>query len=111
MTLHIGPLEPVTDEDILVVYGYHQARLYPEFARNRVFSINGLAFMRGLRPKRAFHTGLGLSWQADRMRQELRHLEIVHGTRVHHVNELHMYDEGGIAHPDTPLQMQEAPTP
>ncbi|MFF4054654.1 hypothetical protein ACFYZ0_02565 [Streptomyces sp. NPDC001708] len=95
MSLNAGLLESVTEEDILVVYGYHQARLYPEFPKNRVFSINGLAFMRGLTPKRAFHTGLGQSWQADRMRQELRHLEIVHGTEVHHVNELHAPDKAG----------------
>ncbi|MEX1655557.1 hypothetical protein ABZ960_20650 [Streptomyces pseudovenezuelae] len=95
MSLNLGPLEPVTEEDILVVYGYHQARLYPEFPKNRVFSINGLAFMWGLQPKRAFHTGLGQSWQADRMRQALGRLEIVHGAEVRHVNELHVYDEAG----------------
>ncbi|WP_329289490.1 hypothetical protein [Streptomyces pseudovenezuelae] len=95
MSLNVGPLEPVTEDDILVVYGYHQARLYPEFPKDRVFSINGLAFMRGIQPRRAFHTGLGQSWQADRMRQELRHLEIVHGTEVRHVDELRTYDEAG----------------
>jgi hypothetical protein len=96
VSLHIGPLEPVTDEDILIVYGFHQARVYPEFNKSNVYTLHGvLAFakLRGREPKRIFHTGLGLSREADRLRQVLRELEHKYGTKVHHVNELYMYDE------------------
>ncbi|MFF8845533.1 hypothetical protein ACF08N_22910 [Streptomyces sp. NPDC015127] len=93
MGLRIGPLEPVNDEDILVVYGYHQRRQYPEFDEHQVYSIHALAFMKGVKPKRAFHTGLGLSREADRMRRELTVMEAVYGTKIHHVDELYIYDE------------------
>jgi hypothetical protein len=96
VTLNIGPLAPVNDDDILIVYGFHQARLYPEFNRDKVFTLHGVmafAKLRGRQPKRVFHTGLGLSREADRLRQELRMLELKYGTKVHHVNELFMYDE------------------
>ncbi|MFD7259359.1 hypothetical protein [Streptomyces sp. NPDC059874] len=96
MTLNIGPLEPVNEDDILIVYGFHQARAYPEFNRDKVFTLHGVAAfaqLRGRRPKRVFHTGLGLSREAGRLREELARLEALHGTTVHHVNELHMYDE------------------
>ncbi|ATI18995.1 hypothetical protein KGG85_gp55 [Streptomyces phage Tefunt] len=114
MALSIGPLEPVNDDDILIVYGFHQARIYPEFNRNNVYTLHGVAAfgrLRGRQPKRVFHTGLGLSREADRLRRELRMLELKYGTKVHHVNELYMYDEGGIAHPDTAPQIQEVPAP
>jgi hypothetical protein len=96
VSLHIGPLEPVTDEDILIVYGFHQARIYPEFNRNNVYTLHGVAAfgrLNGREPKRVFHTGLGLSREADRLRSELRRLEWKYGTKVHHVNELYMYDD------------------
>ncbi|QBI99418.1 hypothetical protein SEA_CAELUM_58 [Streptomyces phage Caelum] len=99
MSLPIGPLEPVNNDDILIVYGFHQARLYPEFDRNNVYTLHGVAAfgrLRGRRPRRIFHTGLGLSREADRLRQELRLLELKYGTKVHHVNELHMYDEPAV---------------
>ncbi|MEU6572329.1 hypothetical protein [Streptomyces sp. NPDC046805] len=102
MTHMFGPLEPVTDEDILIVYGFHQARLYPEFNRDNVYTLHGVAAfgrLRGREPKRVFHTGLGLSREADRLRRELQLLEWKYGTKIHHVNELYMYDE------------QEIPTP
>ncbi|MDX3525116.1 hypothetical protein P1P75_01295 [Streptomyces sp. ID05-39B] len=96
MTLNIGPLEPVNEDDILIVYAFHQARLYPEFDRGKVFTLHGVAAfgqLRGRRPKRVFHTGLGLSREAGRLMEVLKELEYRYGTRVHHVNELHMYDE------------------
>jgi hypothetical protein len=99
VSLPIGPLEPVTDEDILIVYGFHQARIYPEFNRDNVYTLNGVAAfgrLRGRQPKRVFHTGLGLSREADRLRRELAALEGKYGTKVHHVNELHMYDEPAV---------------
>lgn len=116
MTLNVGPLEPVNEDDILIVYGFHQARVYPEFNRDNVFTLHGVAAfgrLRGRQPKRVFHTGLGLSREADRLRQELKQLEWKYGTKVHHVDELYMYEPGGIAHPDTPLQIkiEEVPTP
>ncbi|MGW1040003.1 hypothetical protein [Streptomyces sp. NPDC002547] len=112
--MRVGPLEPVGPEDLLVVYDYHQARLHRQFKPNQVISIHASYKLRGWQPKRAFHTGLGLSRQADRMRAELRRLEVKYGTTVHHVSELYMYDEGGIAHPDTPIRMylnEEVPAP
>jgi hypothetical protein len=96
VSLSIGPLDPVTDEDILIVYGFHQARIYPEFNRDNVYTLNGVAAfgrLNGRQPKRVFHTGLGLSREADRLRRELAALEGKYGTTVHHVNELYMYDE------------------
>ncbi|MFD7677497.1 hypothetical protein [Streptomyces sp. NPDC060187] len=99
MSLPIGPLEPVTNEDVLIVYGFHQARLYPEFDRNNVYTLHGVAAfgrLRGRRPRRIFHTGLGLSREADRLRRELRLMELKFGTKIHHVNELHMYDEPAV---------------
>ncbi|WJN62596.1 hypothetical protein [Streptomyces phage phiScoe1] len=100
MTHCIGPLEPVTDEDILIVYGFHQARAYPEFNRNNVFTLHGVAAfgrLQGRRPRRVFHTGLGLSREADRLRQELARLEGLYGTEVHHVDDLYVYDEPEVA--------------
>ncbi|QPB09883.1 hypothetical protein KGG73_gp49 [Streptomyces phage Sentinel] len=96
MTLSIEPLEPVTDEDVLIVYGFHQARAYPEFNRNNVYTLHGVAAfgrLNGRRPARVFHTGLGLSREADRLRNELARMEALFGTKVHHVNELYMHDE------------------
>lgn len=96
MTPKIGPLEPVNDDDILIVYGFHQAREYPEFNRDKVFTLNGVAAfaqLRGRRPRRVFHTGLGLSREAGRLREELVRLEALYGTEVHHVNELFVDDE------------------
>jgi hypothetical protein len=102
VALNIGPLEPVNEDDILIVYGFHQARIYPEFNRSNVFTLHGVmafAKLRGRQPKRVFHTGLGLSREADRLRQELARLEGKYGTKVHHVNELYMYDEEEVPTP------------
>jgi hypothetical protein len=96
VSLPIGPLDPVTPDDVLIVYGFHQARIYPEFDRNNVYTLHGVAAfgrLNGRQPKRVFHTGLGLSREADRLRRELAALEGKYGTTVHHVNELYMYDE------------------
>ncbi|MFE9925169.1 hypothetical protein ACFYQA_27420 [Streptomyces sp. NPDC005774] len=96
MTLNIGPLDPVNDDDILICYGRHQARPYPEFNRDNVFTLHGVAAwanLRGRRPKRVFHTGLGLSREAGHLMETLKWLEYHHGTRVHHVGELHKYEE------------------
>ncbi|MCY0933671.1 hypothetical protein [Streptomyces sp. H34-S4] len=96
MTQDIGPLEPVNDDDILIVYGFHQARLYPEFKRENVFTLHGVAAfgrLRGRRVKRVFHTSLGLSREAGQLRGELVRLEAMYGTHVHHVSELYTYDE------------------
>ncbi|QFG10724.1 hypothetical protein SEA_ANIMUS_56 [Streptomyces phage Animus] len=112
MGLNIGPLEPVNEDDILIVYGFHQARIYPEFNRANVFTLHGaMAFakLRGRQPKRVFHTGLGLSREAGRLMEVLKELEWKYGTKTHHVDELYMYEPGGIAHPDTPVQIQEVP--
>ncbi|WP_438470727.1 hypothetical protein [Streptomyces asiaticus] len=109
--MQLMPLAPVTCDDILVVYGFHQARVYPEFNRNNVFTLHGVAAfgrLRGRRPKRIFHTSLGLSREADRLRNELARLEALFGTEIHHVDELYIYDEGGIAHPDSPPQIEGA---
>lgn len=91
MTQNIGPLEPVNDDDILIVYGFHQARRYPEFDRDKVFTLHGVtafARLRGRRPKRVFYTGLGQSREAIRLRRELARLEVLYGTKVLHVDEL-----------------------
>jgi len=96
VTQNIGPLEPVTDEDILIVYGFHQARSHPEFNRDNVYTLHGVAAfgrLNGRQPKRVFHTGLGLSREADRLRRELSKLEGKYGTEIHHVNELYVYEE------------------
>ncbi|MGW3323920.1 hypothetical protein [Streptomyces virginiae] len=92
MTPQVGLLEPVTDDDILIVYAFHQARAYPEFNRDKVFTLHGVsafAQLRGRRPRRVFHTGLGLSREAGRLREELVRLEALYGTEVHHVNALY----------------------
>ncbi|MEU9605417.1 hypothetical protein [Streptomyces sp. NPDC048057] len=114
MSLKFGPLEPVNEDDVLIVYGFHQARRHPEFKRENVFTLHGArAFgqLRGRRPKRIFHVGLGLSREAGRLRELFAWLEKHCGTEIHHVNELDMYEPGGIAHPDTPLQIEEVSTP
>jgi hypothetical protein len=84
-------LEPVTDEDILVVYGFHQARLYPEFNRNNIYTLHGVmafAKLRGRQPKRVFHTSLGQSREADRLRAEFTRLEALYGTEIHHIYDM-----------------------
>jgi hypothetical protein len=99
VSLPIGSLEPVTHDDVLIVYGFHQARLYPEFDRNNVYTLHGVAAfgrLRGRRPRRIFHTGLGLSREAGRLRAELTRMEGLYGTEIHHVNELHAYDEPAV---------------
>ncbi|WP_031513624.1 hypothetical protein [Streptomyces sp. NRRL F-5123] len=91
MTQEFQSLDPITPEDILIVYGFHQARRYPEFNRENVYTLHGVAAfgrLRGRRPKRIFHTGLGLSREADRLRVEFNLLEAKYGTAVYHVNEL-----------------------
>ncbi|MFI5863523.1 hypothetical protein [Streptomyces sp. NPDC051546] len=96
MTLESEPLTPVNGDDILIVYGFHQARAYPEFDRDKVFTLHGAApfgRLRGRRPRRVFHTSLGLSREAVRLREELAHLVVQFGTEVHHVDELHMQGE------------------
>lgn len=98
MTLNLA-LNPINQDDVLVVYGFHQARRYPEFNRNNVYTLHGVAAfgrLRGRQPKRVFHTGLGLSREADRLREELHRMEAMYGTEVHHVHELHMYDEAPV---------------
>ncbi|AUG87243.1 hypothetical protein KGG77_gp25 [Streptomyces phage Omar] len=91
-----GPLEPVNPDDILIVYGWHQARVYREFNRQNVYTMHGVmafAKLRGRQPRRIFHTGLGLSREAGRLREELRRLTWKYGTEIHHVDELYVHDE------------------
>ncbi|MFF3249694.1 hypothetical protein ACFYWP_01455 [Actinacidiphila glaucinigra] len=92
----MSQLDPINDDDILIVYGFHQARLYPEFNRNNVYTLHGVAAfgrLRGRQPRRVFHTGLGLSREAARLLDEFVRLEACYGTAIHHVNELNQHQE------------------
>jgi hypothetical protein len=96
VSLNTESLEPVTDDDILIVYGHHQARLYPEFNRDNVYSVYGFgpfANLRSRQPKRVFYTQLGLSREADRLRRLLAELGSKYGTTSHPISELYPSDE------------------
>lgn len=81
-------MHPITDEDVLVVYGRHQAKRYPEFSEEQVIPYLSLYLLGSRIPKRVFRTGLGLSRQAMRVREALEDLAWDHGTEIHHVREL-----------------------
>ncbi|AWY07622.1 hypothetical protein SEA_YOSIF_58 [Streptomyces phage Yosif] len=76
--------------DILIVYGMHQANLYPQFHRDNVIPYLSHYRLRGLKPKRIFRTGLGLSRQSWRVREALEELHWKYGTELYRVEQ---YDD------------------
>lgn len=81
-------MRPISDEDVLVVYGRHQAKQYPEFSEEQVIPYLSLYLLGSRIPKRVFRTGLGLSRQAMKVREALEDLAWDHGTEIHHVREI-----------------------
>jgi hypothetical protein len=79
---------PITEEDVLIVYGRHQARRFPEFKPENVIPYLSLYLLGSRTPKRVFRTGLGLSRQAMKAREALEDLAWDHGTEIHHVREI-----------------------
>ncbi|MGW6600556.1 hypothetical protein [Streptomyces sp. NPDC055036] len=80
--------QPVTDEDVLIVYGRHQARLYPDFKPEQVIPSLSLYLLGSRKPRRVFRTGLGLSSQAMKARVALEDLAWDHGTEIYRVEQL-----------------------
>lgn len=77
-------------DDILIVYGRHQARQYPQFKSSQVIPFLSLYLLKGWRPKRVFRTGLGVSDAAWRMLAELEAMAWKRGTELYRIEQ---YDE------------------
>jgi hypothetical protein len=70
-------------EPIAIVYGYHQARLFPEVKRENVIPFRLIHLLKDRQPSVIYRTGLGKSWHAWRMLEKIEELvdggsELIH---------------------------------
>ncbi|MGW8953460.1 hypothetical protein [Streptomyces sp. NPDC055709] len=71
-------------EPIAVVYGYHQARMFPEVRPENIIPFRLIHLLKGRRPSLIYRTGLGKSPAAWRMLAELEHLAWTTGAEIIH---------------------------
>ncbi|MCD2462423.1 hypothetical protein MBT42_02470 [Streptomyces sp. MBT42] len=75
-------------EPIAVVYGYHQARMFPEVKRENVIPFRLIHLLKGRRPEVIFRTGFGKSAPAWRMLEALESLAWDTGAEIIHERQL-----------------------
>lgn len=80
-------------EPIAIVYGYHQARMFPEVKPENVIPFRLIHLLKGRRPSAIYRTGLGKSAAAWRMLAELEHLAWTTGAPIIHERQLRPEEE------------------
>jgi hypothetical protein len=74
-------------EDIAIVYGYHQARMFPEVKPENVIPFRLIHLLKDRKPARIFRTGLGVSAPAWRMLEAVE-LLVQEGSELIHIRQL-----------------------
>ena len=77
----------VNTDPIAIVYGYHQARLFPEVKPENVIPFRLIHLLKDRKPTTIYRTGLGVSAAAWRMLEKVE-LLAQEGTEVIHLRQL-----------------------
>ncbi|QMP84519.1 hypothetical protein HUN43_00053 [Streptomyces phage Endor1] len=74
-------------DPIAVVYGYHQAKLFPEVKPENVIPFRLIHLLKDRDPSVIYRTGLGVSYYAWRMLEKLEEFA-QEGTEIIHLRQL-----------------------
>lgn len=74
-------------EPIAIVYGYHQARMFPEVKPENVIPFRLIHLLKDRKPSVIYRTGLGKSQYAWRMLEKVEEL-VWEGSKLVHLREL-----------------------
>jgi hypothetical protein len=77
----------INTDPIAIVYGYHQARLFPEVKRENVIPFRLIHLLKDRQPSVIYRTGLGKSWHAWRMLEKVEEL-VWEGSELIHLRQL-----------------------
>lgn len=74
-------------EPVAIVYGYHQARLFPEVKPENVIPFRLIHLLKDRKPSVIYRTGLGKSQYAWRMLEKIEEL-VWEGSELVHLRQL-----------------------